>query len=84
VIPIVCTALEELDEPEARASLVWIVGEHAEKIENAGELLEGFVDSFLEEAYPVCPLSSPSPRLYLLMCGGCAWIGPVANSVCDR
>ncbi|GAB1522166.1 beta-adaptin [Rhizoctonia solani] len=53
VIPIVCTALEELDEPEARASLVWIVGEHAEKIDNAGDLLEGFVDSFLEEAYPV-------------------------------
>ncbi|KAF8752880.1 Beta-adaptin-like protein [Rhizoctonia solani] len=49
----VCTALEELDEPEARASLVWIVGEHAEKIDNAGDLLEGFVDSFLEEAYPV-------------------------------
>ncbi|CAE6505158.1 unnamed protein product [Rhizoctonia solani] len=53
VIPIVCTALEELDEPEARASLVWIVGEHAEKIDNAGDLLEVFVDSFLEEAYPV-------------------------------
>ncbi|CUA75787.1 AP-1 complex subunit beta-1 [Rhizoctonia solani] len=53
VIPIVCTALEELDEPEARASLVWIIGEHAEKIDNAGDLLEGFVDSFLEEAYPV-------------------------------
>ncbi|KAG8759878.1 beta-adaptin [Ceratobasidium sp. 428] len=66
VIPIVCTALEELDEPEARASLVWIVGEHAEKIDNAGDLLEGFVDSFLEEAYPVqLQILSATVKLFL-------------------
>ncbi|CAE6533864.1 unnamed protein product [Rhizoctonia solani] len=66
VIPIVCTALEELDEPEARASLVWIVGEHAEKIDNASDLLEGFVDSFLEEAYPVqLQILSATVKLFL-------------------
>ncbi|KAG8730796.1 beta-adaptin [Ceratobasidium sp. 423] len=66
VIPIVCTALEELDEPEARASLVWIIGEHAEKIDNAGDLLEGFVDSFLEEAYPVqLQILSATVKLFL-------------------
>jgi AP-1 complex subunit beta-1 len=43
-----------LDEPEAKASLIWIVGEYAGTIDNASELLKIFVDSFTEEAYPVC------------------------------
>jgi len=45
--------LEELDEPEAKASLIWIIGEYAEKIDNADELLGIFVDSFTEESYQV-------------------------------
>lgn len=54
VIPILCSNLDELDEPEAKASLIWIVGEYAHTIDNASELLKIFVDSFTEEAYPVC------------------------------
>ena len=42
-----------MDEPEAKASLIWIIGEYAEKIENADELLAIFVDSFVDEAYQV-------------------------------
>ena len=53
VIPILCSNLEELDEPEAKASLIWIIGEYATKITNADELLAGFVDSFNEESYAV-------------------------------
>ena len=53
VIPTLCSNLDELDEPEAKASLIWIIGEYAEKIENAGELLAIFVDSFIDEAYQV-------------------------------
>jgi AP-1 complex subunit beta-1 len=53
VIPTLCGALDELDEPEAKASLIWIVGEYAGSISNAPELLGTFVDSFVEEAYPV-------------------------------
>ena len=45
--------MDELDEPEAKASLIWIIGEYASKIDNADELLAIFVDSFTEEAYPV-------------------------------
>jgi vesicle coat complex subunit len=45
--------LDELDEPEAKASLIWIIGEYANSIDNAGELLSIFVDTFTEEAYPV-------------------------------
>ncbi|OAX37372.1 Adaptor protein complex beta subunit [Rhizopogon vinicolor AM-OR11-026] len=53
VIPTLCANLEELDEPEAKASLIWIIGEYAEKIDNADELLGIFVDSFTEESYQV-------------------------------
>ncbi|KAF4612406.1 hypothetical protein D9613_003746 [Agrocybe pediades] len=53
VIPILCSNLDELDEPEAKASLIWIIGEYANKIDNADELLGIFVDSFTEESYPV-------------------------------
>ena len=54
VIPTLCANLEELDEPEAKASLIWIIGEYAEKIDNADELLSTFVDTFTEESYQVC------------------------------
>jgi AP-1 complex subunit beta-1 len=50
--------LEELDEPEAKASLIWIIGEYAEKIDNADELLGTFLEAFKEESYPVCHSSS--------------------------
>ncbi|KAK3689405.1 adaptin N terminal region-domain-containing protein [Podospora appendiculata] len=49
VIPTLCKYIDELDEPEARGALIWIVGEYAEKISNADEILTGFVDVFMEE-----------------------------------
>ncbi|AAW46426.1 hypothetical protein CNBI2940 [Cryptococcus deneoformans B-3501A] len=53
IIPALCANLEELDEPEAKASLIWLIGEYAEKIENADELLGAFLETFSEESYPV-------------------------------
>ena len=53
IIPTLCANLEELDEPEAKASLIWIIGEYAEKIDNADELLGTFLEAFKEESYPV-------------------------------
>jgi vesicle coat complex subunit len=50
VIVDLCKNLENLDEPEAKASLIWIIGEYAEKIDNANELLEFFLESFKEES----------------------------------
>jgi AP-1 complex subunit beta-1 len=49
IIPTLCKCIDELDEPNARGSLIWIVGEYAEKISNADEILSGFVDGFMEE-----------------------------------
>ncbi|KAK5081316.1 beta-adaptin [Lithohypha guttulata] len=49
IIPTLCKCIDDLDEPNARASLIWIVGEYADKISNAGNILAGFVDGFAEE-----------------------------------
>ncbi|CAF0816132.1 unnamed protein product [Rotaria sp. Silwood1] len=49
IIATLCENLDSLDEPEARASMIWIIGEYAERIDNADELLEGFLDGFKDE-----------------------------------
>ena len=54
IIPTLCQCIDELDEPNARASLIWIVGEYAEKISNADEILSGFIEGFGEEFTQVC------------------------------
>lgn len=41
IIGTLCDSLESLDEPEAKASMVWIIGEYAERIDNAGALRAG-------------------------------------------
>lgn len=49
IISTLCENLDTLDEPEARASMIWIIGEYAERIDNADELLESFLDGFQDE-----------------------------------
>lgn len=44
-----CSKLLEYYEPEAKASIIWIVGEYAEKIEDSEKIIDGFADSFLED-----------------------------------
>jgi len=49
IIATLCENLETLDDPEAKASMVWIIGEYADRIDNAAELLDHFVESFADE-----------------------------------
>merc|ERR1712142_1204059 len=49
IISTLCENLDTLDEPEARASMIWIIGEYAERIDNADELLESFLEGFQDE-----------------------------------
>jgi len=35
-----CSRLYEFTEPDAKASIIWIVGEYAEKINEAEKLIE--------------------------------------------
>ena len=53
IIAQLCENLDSLDEPEARAAMVWIIGEYAERIDNADELLESFLDGFNDESTQV-------------------------------
>nr|CAG8438102.1 11687_t:CDS:10 [Entrophospora candida] len=53
IIPTLCENLDALDEPEAKASLIWIIGEYAEKIENAHDLILTFLDTFRDESSQV-------------------------------
>ena len=49
IISTLCENLDSLDEPEARAAMIWIVGEYAERIDNADEILQSFLDGFHDE-----------------------------------
>jgi len=49
IISDLCENLDSLDEPDAKMSMIWIIGEYAERIDNSGDLLESFLESFHEE-----------------------------------
>lgn len=49
VISKLCDNLGSLDESEAKASMIWIVGQYAERIENADELLEKFFQDITDD-----------------------------------
>eukprot|EP00993_Chasmostoma_nieuportense_P000827 NODE_175_length_2814_cov_60.791961_g161_i0.p1 GENE.NODE_175_length_2814_cov_60.791961_g161_i0~~NODE_175_length_2814_cov_60.791961_g161_i0.p1 ORF type:complete len:926 (+),score=330.92 NODE_175_length_2814_cov_60.791961_g161_i0:39-2780(+) len=53
IIGALCENLDTLDEPDAKASMIWIIGEYAERIENADELLDMFIDTYEEETLQV-------------------------------
>lgn len=66
IIGTLCENLDTLDEPEAKAAMVWIIGEYAERIENADELLELFLDTFSEETTQVqLQLLTATVKLFL-------------------
>lgn len=49
IIATLCENLDSLDDPEAKASMIWIIGEYADRIDEADELLETFLESFPDE-----------------------------------
>jgi len=66
IIATLCENLEDLDEPEAKASMVWIIGEYAERIDNADELLESFLETFADETAQVqLQLLTATVKLFL-------------------
>ena len=66
VIGALCDSLDSLDEPEAKASMVWIIGEYADRIDNAEDLLEAFLETFHDEAVDVqLQLLTATVKLFL-------------------
>ncbi|WVW82912.1 hypothetical protein I302_104926 [Kwoniella bestiolae CBS 10118] len=49
IITTLCENLDVLDEPEAKSSMIWIIGQYSDRIENSDELLEDFSFTFKEE-----------------------------------
>mmetsp|Transcript_34134 Transcript_34134/g.33702 ORF Transcript_34134/g.33702 Transcript_34134/m.33702 type:complete len:674 (-) Transcript_34134:304-2325(-) len=45
---------DRIDEPESKSAFIWILGEYSKKIEDAGEKLQVYIDSFTDENINVC------------------------------
>ena len=66
IIAKLCENLTRIDEAEARASLIWIVGEYADRIGNAASLIEYFMSSYDESPTEVkLQLLTASVKLFL-------------------
>ncbi|KAI8827060.1 Clathrin/coatomer adaptor, adaptin-like protein [Fimicolochytrium jonesii] len=53
IIGTLCENLDSLDEPDAKGSMIWIIGQYADRIDNADELLDQFLGKFQEETSEV-------------------------------
>lgn len=49
VIVPMCSVMDLLEDPEAKASMMWVIGEYSTIIDNSAELLDAFIDSFHDE-----------------------------------
>ncbi|KAJ1643893.1 beta-adaptin [Coemansia erecta] len=49
VIEDLCEFIDDVNEPDARAAFIWILGEHSETIANISNILTSCLESFLEE-----------------------------------
>lgn len=53
IIGTLCEHLDSLDEPEAKAAMIWVIGQYASRIENSDALLEDFLYTFHDEPIEV-------------------------------
>lgn len=53
IISTLCENLDSLDESEAKAAMIWIIGQYADRIENSDALLEDFLYTFSDESHEV-------------------------------
>lgn len=60
VIPALCSHMDLMDEPESKSAMIWILGQYANRIDNADELIDVLLDGFLTEAVEVSIVAPPS------------------------
>ncbi|KAG9730457.1 Adaptor protein complex beta subunit, partial [Aureobasidium melanogenum] len=53
IISTLCENLDSLDEPEAKAAMIWIIGQYADRIDNSDVLLDDFLYTFADETHEV-------------------------------
>jgi AP-2 complex subunit beta-1 len=56
IIPKLCENMDLLDESEAKAAIIWIIGHYSNHIDNAAELFDDLTYTFIEETTEVCAL----------------------------
>lgn len=67
IISTLCEHLDSLDEPEAKAAMIWIIGQYADRIENSHELLDDFLFNWTDETYEVqLALLTATVKLFIL------------------
>lgn len=66
IIKDLCLHLKSLDDIEARAAMVWIIGEYGQRIDNSIQLITHFSESFKDEAKQVqMAIVTAAVKLYL-------------------
>jgi AP-2 complex subunit beta-1 len=66
IISTVIGQIDELDEPEAKAAIIWIIGQYADRIDNADSLLQDYLATFHEEPTEVqLALLTATVKLFL-------------------
>jgi len=66
IIKDLCENLKALDNVDARASMIWIIGEYGERIDNAVDLMMNFSENFKDEAKKVqLAILNASVKLFL-------------------
>ncbi|MCJ1308232.1 hypothetical protein MMC25_001885 [Agyrium rufum] len=66
IISTLCQHLDSLDEAEAKAAMIWVIGQYADRIDNSDVLLEDFLDSFADEPVEVqLALLTATVKLFL-------------------
>lgn len=53
IIGSVIQNIDDLDEPEAKAAIIWIIGQYADRIENSDGLLQDYLATFHDETVEV-------------------------------
>ncbi|EEH44061.1 uncharacterized protein PADG_00350 [Paracoccidioides brasiliensis Pb18] len=53
IIGTVIQNIDELDEPEAKAAVIWIIGQYADRIENSEGFLQDYLATFHDETVEV-------------------------------
>lgn len=53
IISNVIQNIDELDEPEAKAAIIWIIGQYADRIDNSDGLLQDYLATFHDETVEV-------------------------------
>lgn len=70
IIRDICENMKQLDNAEARAAMIWIIGQYAEQIDNSLALMTDFAENFKDETKNVqLAILNSSVKLYLKLEG---------------